>query len=583
MFSVRKWTKGAATAVLVLVSVTAGAAPAGSIGTVDVTRAAPSATPAVLEVTPSVGLIDDQLVTITVPTAAVTSDEEYAAYLLCPAASTSLGDCAYLAFPDLGQTEVTVAVPARILTGDGESSVTVTDCRTTACELRAVIGGVVTTAPSGEVDDERTLAAAPVAFDPAASLRTPPSIAASPTTGLVDGQQIDVTVTPAADPTDPSDQGAITMVCTTPITSIAELNKVFSECDFATPPIFEPIDVAGGSGFRVGAYIETIHGPVDCRAAGARCTIVAVDAVGQTDNVTLSFDPDAPAEPAVLLRPDGQFDGSEPMLFDVVGFTPGDPFTVRWCNEEGDCLEGVVASGTLDAQGVGSFSFSSDPFPDIPDGDTTCSSMCYLTVSDAHGLTATGPYGFGIGVPIPNEPFHSVRHPVTVTPHKGLRDGDTVTVTASGFRPGAEIAIVECTGKALAEGAAACDLDTSSVMRGQTISADANGNVSATYEIERYLQTDEGSFDCRDGNVNPDAYTQGIAADPTRNSTLDGGGYFSCIVAVADLTDYSESGGTPIAFEGAQFKKLPWEHDAPAPTSKAPAATPVKAQPVFTG
>ncbi|HET8931282.1 MAG TPA: neocarzinostatin apoprotein domain-containing protein [Acidimicrobiales bacterium] len=584
MFSVRKWTKGAATAVLVLASVTVGAAPAGSIAAVDATRAAPSASPALLEVTPSTGLIDDQLVTITAPTAALTSDDEYVAYLLCPAASTSLDDCAYLAFPDLGQTEVTVAVPARILTGDGESSVTVTDCRTTACELRAVIGGEVLTTSNGEVGDEPTLVAvAPVSFDPAATLRTPPSIAASPTTGLVDGQQIDVTVTPAADPTDPSDQGAITMVCTTPITSIAELTKVFSECDFAAPSTFEPIDVAGGSGFTVRAYIETAHGPVDCRAAGARCTIVAVDAVGQTDNVTLSFDPDAPAEPAVMLRPDGQFDGSKPMLFDVVGFTPVDSFTVQWCNENGDCLAGVLASGTLDAQGVGSFSFSSDPFPDIPDGDSTCSSMCYLTVRDAHGLTAIGPYGFGIGVPIPNEPFHSVRHPVTVTPNKGLGDGDTVTVTASGYRPGAEIVIIECAGQALTVGAGACDFDTSSVIRGHMVSADAKGNVSATYEIERYLQTDEGSFDCAKGNVDPDAYTQGIAADPTRNSTLDGGGYFSCIVAIADLTDYSESGGSPIAFEGAQFKKLPWEHDAPAPSRKARAATPVKAQPAFTG
>lgn len=579
MVSVRNWTKAATAAVLLVASATVGAAPAGSAGAIATTPTARAAPPAVLAVSPSTGLVDGQQVTITAPSG---SGASYVSYLLCPAASTAIDDCAYLAFPDAGADDISVSLPARILVGDGVSSVAVTDCRTTACVVRAVTGGMaVPVGEPGAVEGGPTVVAeAPVTFDPSAPLRTPPSITASPTTGLVDGQTISVNVTPTGDPSAP---GPFVVLCAAPITSIADLGRIYADCDFRFVS-GEP----GGSGaeadeITVGAYVETAHGPVDCRAPGAQCSIVAADAVGQTDNVTLAFDPAAPAKPAVLLRPDTHVDGAAPMVFDIVGFTPGDPFTVRWCNDAAACLPGTLASGTLDADGVGSFTFSDELFPDVPDGDTTCSDMCYLTVSDAHGVSVRGPFGFGIGRPIPDEPFVSARHPVTVTPHKGLHDGDTVTVTASGFRPGASIAIVECTGKALAEGASACDIDTSTLVNGRSITADGNGKVAATYEVERFLQTDEGSVDCAKGNVDPDAYAQGIAADPSRFTTLEGGGYFSCIVAVADLDDYSESGGAPIAFEGAQFKKLPWEHDAPGPAPKAPAATPVKAQPAFTG
>lgn len=216
---------------------------------------------------------------------------------------------------------------------------------------------------------------------------------------------------------------------------------------------------------------------------------------------------------------------------------------------------------------------------------TICSEGCSLTATDAHGLTATGDATIFIDVapPGPQGPFRSKRLPVTVTPHKGLHDGASVTVTASGFEPGAALSIVECNSVAATKGAAACDLDTSTALSGRELTADAHGNLTATYKISQHITTpDDGPLDCAKGNVDPDAYDAAIAADPDRaNTALPG--YFTCTVVVADIGDYQQSGGDPIAFAGASFKPLPWQTTPVPVTATATPAVPVTAQPTFTG
>jgi len=584
-----------AVTVLMVASMASGSASAGSAPGGVAARTA-TATPVTvpLAVTPSTDLVDGQTVSITAPAGYGQGSDAGLFYVLCPAASTDLDACSFLDDSTSGQATLQVSVPARILAGDGVGTITATDCRTAACAIRAIAyGEVIRAAGSGSsnanaaeagVPASGIVAEAPVTFDPHAPLRPAPSLTVTPASGLTDGQAVQVTVTvPDADV---SSDGPDVFVaqCASPIDSLADIETVYDRC-----ALTEPIDfvASGGGSFRgtatLSAYIETRNGPIDCRATGSACAIVAIDRIGQTDNVALGFDPDGHVNPRILQRPLDASSEDFHMVLDIVGLTPGDPFTVKWCNQDHACLAQVVASGTLDSRGVGTFTFSDDAFPDVADDDTTCADMCLLTAMDAHGLVASSEFGIGIGPVPPVPPFSSVRHPVTVTPHRGLHDGDTVTVTATGYRPGASIAIVECLGAALDEGAGACDLDTSTVMRGQTVTADAQGNVSATYEIERNLHIGDSSFDCRNGNIDPDEYVEGIAADPSRVSTLQGGDYTTCIVAVADLSDYSESGGTPIAFDGARFKKLPWEHDALPRDRTATAATPVKAQPSFTG
>lgn len=574
---------------LVVATVSAGAAPAGSVARPDVPARA-AAPPAVLSVTPSTGLVDGQSVTITPPAVTAPSASDGVDYVICPPGVPTYSGCAYLYPSSVGPTAVVVSVPARILSGNGTDTITSTDCRTSDCEIRAVIFSGIEEVDSSDPADDTTpdssftiVAKAPVHFDSTAPLRTPPSLVVSPTSDLTDGASVDVSVTSGTAVVDPSGPGTFVAQCTSPITSVSQLADIYDSCS-----LDEPIDLAPSPGgvwkgsVEVSTYIETSHGPVDCRAPGATCAIVALDMVGQSDNVSLAFDPDGAVRPRILQRPMNDLGENFAMVMDIIGLTPNDPYTVKWCNDQQQCLSRVIASGTLDDHGVATFTFDDTGFPDVADDDTTCVDECTLTALDAHGLIALSGFGFGIGSVPPEGPFTSARHPVTITPHKGLHDNDTVTVTASGFRPGADIAIVECTGTALSEGASACDIDTSTVIAGQQVTADAAGNVSATYTVRRNIRTGDGAFDCRNGNVDPDAYAAGVAVDPTRDAALRGGGYSSCIIAVADLSDYSESGGMPIAFAGATFKPLPWEHPSTAGHT-APVATPVSARPSFTG
>ena len=498
---------------------------------------------------------------------------EYREYLLCPAAATGTTQCAPQWYGgSTAPATVDVQIPARIFTVSSGSTST-TDCRTTACEVRAVQLNGLTTSD--------VVAATTVSFDPTAPLRTAPTISVTPSTGLADGQHVTATVTPA-------DASLPILECTKPITTIADLADITAKC---VPAGAE--GVAGGPppGTVVQAYIETPSGPVDCRAPGATCVLTTVDPVGQSANAPLGFDPNAPAAPALLLRDQAPVAPPGVETYDLIGFTPGDPYTVRWCNPQGDCLPGNVATGTLDSHGTASFTNPAAGFPDVPPGDTTCATSCTLTATDAHGRSAQGGPEIGVvtGTP-PPAPFQSSGLPVTITPDTGLTDGEQVHVTASGFPAGAQVAIVECIGGAMTAGAADCDLNTSTFLNGTTITADAQGNVSADYTIRRSIDGPNGPVDCAQGNIDPSAYANWITTHPSGISELAGKGYFSCVVAVADIADYQTSGGAPIAFAGARFKALPEPAPEPAPkeptTAENPnpqAATPVVAQPDYAG
>lgn len=559
--------------VLAAATMVGGAGSAGARGVISQRASAPAVSPGALTVTPNAGLVDNQTITIGTVGGADT-------YVICPTSLAADPDqCTYLNTQTAGMSSATVKIPARIVVRQTDGTVAFVDCRTTSCTVEAVsypmdAGGPV------------VLASAVVTFNPAGALRTPPLLTATPHTNLVDGQQVNVSVTPAGDP-DTLD-GTVVLQCTAPISSLTDLIGASSSCSFDTMAnLTGPTGGTAVGTVALRAFISTPTGPVDCRATTSTCVLFTYDQVFQTSNVPLTFDATGPVEPAFLTRPlVGPFDPNNPPItttFDLVGFTPGEPFTIHWCNADGACLPGVIISGTLDANGIATFGLD-NPFPDdAPDG--FCSQWCSMQATDAHGLTALGGGQYWIFPPEPNPgSFHSKRLPVQVTPNKGLHDGDTVTVTASGFAPGASVAIIECNSSAVADGIDACDVNTSTLLKGTDVIADAQGNVTATYAITQHISTPkDGPLDCATSNVDPDAYNAGIAADPSRAS-ITAPGYFTCMIVVADTSDYQQSGGTPFAFEGAKFRRLPWQVDPPVtvPLHAAP-ATPISAQPTFTG
>jgi neocarzinostatin family protein len=67
---------------------------------------------------------------------------------------------------------------------------------------------------------------------------------------------------------------------------------------------------------------------------------------------------------------------------------------------------------------------------------------------------------------------------LTVTPHTGLKNGQTVHVVATGFSPNETLGVVECVDKGNATGEGDCDIS-----RLKTVSSDARGRVDTTYTV----------------------------------------------------------------------------------------------------
>jgi hypothetical protein len=75
----------------------------------------------------------------------------------------------------------------------------------------------------------------------------------------------------------------------------------------------------------------------------------------------------------------------------------------------------------------------------------------------------------------PTAPVHPE---VIVKPASGLRDGQSVTVTASGFSPGLSLIVVQCADKGQQTGPGDCNLAVST-----TLQTDAAGKAEATLTV----------------------------------------------------------------------------------------------------
>jgi hypothetical protein len=191
-----------------------------------------------------------------------------------------------------------------------------------------------------------------------------------------------------------------------------------------------------------------------------------------------------------------------------------------------------------------------------PDGEAATST----TLADEEGE------GESVVELSPQAPWNgadSLLLPVNVEPATGLVDGQTVTVTGAFFPPNSSFGVVMCTTQAVEYGVSACDIGN--FTSGTTA---ADGTFTATFPVRRYFSVAGQMVDCLAGNIEPADWMAARNAgepplsvtDPTR---------FSCIVAVGLISDYDQSGGFPISFEGAVTGP-----DAPAPATVPPVEFP---------
>src|SRR3954465_4780590 len=112
---------------------------------------------------------------------------------------------------------------------------------------------------------------------------------------------------------------------------------------------------------------------------------------------------------------------------------------------------------------------------------------------------------------------------VTVDPSTGLADGQAVTITGTGFAPGASVGAAECSA-AVAQSHSTSDCDLSNA---PIVPADSSGTAVIHLRAKATITTQSGTIDCV------------TAADP-------------CIMGMGDtndLTNPEKTGGGPITFD----------------------------------
>jgi hypothetical protein len=110
---------------------------------------------------------------------------------------------------------------------------------------------------------------------------------------------------------------------------------------------------------------------------------------------------------------------------------------------------------------------------------------------------------------------------LAATPDTGLADGQTITVTGTGFSADAGIAMVEC--EPGATGPDGCDLQT--LLEDQS---DGSGDFTTPYSVTRVISIPSAT--------NPDVTTSLDCATQ------------ACFLGAADISDYSVSAFTPLSF-----------------------------------
>jgi hypothetical protein len=141
--------------------------------------------------------------------------------------------------------------------------------------------------------------------------------------------------------------------------------------------------------------------------------------------------------------------------------------------------------------------------------------------SVASRLTASGSCGSGSGSS--GSGSSSVCGPPTLTvyPSVGLADGQTITVTGSGFTPFMGVGMVEC--EQGATGPSGCDLSTL-----LELGTDASGSFSTPYSVTRVITTAAGK----------------LGANKTLDCALS-----PCFLGAADISNYSVAASAAIAFD----------------------------------
>jgi hypothetical protein len=258
---------------------------------------------------------------------------------------------------------------------------------------------------------------------------------------------------------------------------------------------------------------------VDCIAAGVHCALTVYDYDDETSvTIPIEFDRSAPPAPAPSARVTPRFGLHDAQTVHVHGerFLPLSYVPIEQCDRNpldagATCRD--ASQAYADAHGVVDLDVV------VRRIMQTSTSRVDCIAAGVHCLIAVGLYDVELPRVVsitfdPNAPLHLPT--VTATPSTGLVDGQSITISGTGFTPNVQVAAAECGAGTV--GTQSCDLGN--VVYG---TSDGSGDASISFTVHASLSTATGTIDC----------TTGAGA---------------CVVGLANLNDLSEANGAPLTF-----------------------------------
>jgi hypothetical protein len=439
--------------------------------TVSVIVASPASAAVVVKVDPSTGLADGQPVTVTgsgfKPNISVGSAECSAAV----STSRNTSDCD-LSTSRTGNSDgsggasFVLRLKRTIQTQNGT-----VDCATAASPC--VVG-------MADLSDFTTSSGMTITFDPNAPPLPPPVVAANPSSGLVDRQQVAVNASGFI-----PGENVLVQEC-----AASDLAKCAAGLFGVGGGTADPTGaIAVGITVRRAIYVDGTR--LDCASAVGACVVTAQAAGGPLGRTNLGFDGSKPLPPppAITVTPSTGLADRQIVRVSGSGFTPSNPVVMTQCKAgatlvSGDCSISVYRQAVTSADGTFSATLEVRTHVDTfgPNGQPStldCSvsaSTCVVNALDESDFPTNA------SAPISFDPNASPLPPpsATVIPSTGLVDGQTVRVAADGFPPGASLFVVQC--KAGAVDANSCDLSTL-----QSGNVDDAGHLQGDFLLKRVL------------------------------------------------------------------------------------------------
>ncbi|MGZ4727511.1 MAG: neocarzinostatin apoprotein domain-containing protein [Acidimicrobiales bacterium] len=310
----------------------------------------------------------------------------------------------------------------------------------------------------------------------------------TPSTGLIDGQAVHVSATGLG-----ANTGWAMEQCVQ--------NHLIEGCDPSTAT-YGGTDASGNfsTDVAVRTILHTQIGTIDCRTNAEACVLGASTTGGPTGAVSavLGFDPSGPLlpPPVVHATPDTGLIDAQTVAVDGTGFRPGSTYLeIRQCT-----------SGATQVSQCHSGSYQ-NYYPVNPDGSFHSSTRvhgllatdggaivdCRLSPTACVLMVGTFYDGFdAVAAAIAFDPDAPALPPalITANPSTGLIDGQTTTVTGTGFLANSPVGISQC-----------ATSSTSMTCSGGTfVYTDGNGDLSVPLAVRARLWAGE-ILDCRDPSV----------------------------------------------------------------------------------